>query len=80
MGITPGVWSHQVKANYEWYLLSKYVCFSDKQLNIWISQKNKILKMSLILTFSPTQGQGAWFMMWMLTLQGTCGPNMNDFW
>ena len=56
--LAPGVWSHKVKANYEWYQLSKYECFSNKWLNIWISQKNKIFEGGLDFDyqFYPEQG------------------------
>ena len=85
-GIDPRVRSHQVKANYEWNQLSKYECFLiNGWLDIWIRQKNKIKLFKDILDFDLQSHPGAetleyWVMMWMPTLQDTCGPNMNDFW
>ena len=47
-------------------------CFHNRKV------EKHFLKVSLILTSSPTLGSGV--MEWKPTLQGTYGPNMNVFW
>ena len=47
-------------------------CFYNRKV------EKHFLKVSYILTSSPTLGSGV--MEWKLTFQGTYGPNMNAFW